>query len=1726
MIQQQLKLMKTSNMKNSISLFIALLVTLIITCCTGGTGKKSSSEQDLMTTRTLGLAYLEEFKFNEAAAEFIKFTEMAPGDKFGYANLGLTYLRMGNYPEAEKHLLKAKEIDPGDADIMLILATAYKLNDEHDKAVSELKKALSTAPAHIKVLYELSEIYSSENEEDSKIRTDYLQKLVIAAPENLVPRLNITGMLISSHEYDAALEQMEIIRKQFPEFPKEAVEYYDKTISFLHKKDEKNASLNFTIFHNYIKVTSPYQAGMIELKGPGGSNIGFPLITFDSKGMSALPQSGSILNLIKFTIVSEQAGLGNNPANTSNSVKNKTSHIESIDFDMDGDIDIYSGFYDPVSESFKHILFSNNSGKFTDITAAAGLNHDGAETSATFGDYDNDGFPDLFIIRKDGDLLYRNKGDGSFEDVTSSSHAGSIDGKMALFFDADHDGDLDLFEGTSAKNLLFRNNSDGSFTEQAEKMNLAGTEASDAAFADFDEDGDIDLFVTGAMGNSLYLNQRQSLYSNMTKEAGLINENGSDVVAVSDYNNDGFQDITILSESGKGNTIFRNLESGKFEIDKTATGALKNLRNEKIADAAYLDFDNDGLSDLFISGESTPGNERGIFLFHNEGKGSFTDASELLPEEIRSAGKFTIFDYNYDGDPDIAIVRPDGGIALLRNDGGNNNHYVKMKLVGLRAGSAKNNFFGIGAKVEIRAGDLYQSMVVTDPEFQFGLGPRQSADVIRITWTNGVPQNVLLPAADQALIEAQTLKGSCPFLYAWNGSEYAFVKDILWRSGLGMPLGIMGGNTAYAFADASDDYLKIPGEQLKEKNGKYSIQVTSELWETIYLDKLALVAVDHPASTDVYIEEQFSPPPFPGMKLFHVSNKIKPVSAVDAEGNDVLSSIITHDYKFLADFQKDRYQGTTELHDVIIDPGRHATGKNLVMYLTGWIFPTDASINVALSQSEKTKVIPPCVQVLNTKGEWETVIENISFPMGKDKTVIADLSGKFITDDHRIRIRTNMEIYWDEIFFSNGLSDAPVVTTEMEPSSADLHYRGFSAMFRKGERNGPHWFDYSRVSKEAKWRDLTGNYTRYGDVLPLLSASDNKYIIYNAGDEATISFNAGSLPDLKKGWKRDFLIRSVGWVKDGDINTAFGNTVLPLPYHGMKSYTPSASDKYPETPDLLNYNKEYNTRRVNYDDYLNSLKYKKADPSESNVTYDDITEEAGIDFRYTMGDDSYVNIIESSGSGVTVFDYNNDHLMDLYMLNGTWLKGISDEKGKKYKNTPDRLYRNNGDGTFTEVSGQSGLDDRHYSMAAGPVDYDNDGDQDLYLMNYGPNVFFRNNGNGTFTDITSALGLQGPDTLNGFTKWSVSAAYIDYNKDGRIDLLLGDFLAFDKSYDSPITPGLMPHPSEYKGQESILYEQQPDGKFRDVTKGSGLYYPDSKCMGLCVFDYDDDGDADIFQANDHHLNYMFSNNGGKFTETAMMNGVAVNSKGVGTGSMHGTPGDIDGDGLIDLLVTDLDYGALYRNKGNGIFEDVTWSSGVSWALTGKGGWGAALFDYDNDGDLDLVTANGTAEELTLQYPLLMENDGKGHFRDVGKEKGDYFRTKRSGRGLAVWDYDNDGDMDIIISHVDTMHTATLLRNNGGNSNHWLGLTLTGETPGSAIAAKVTITSGGTRQVFLNQFATSYLSYNDPRIHIGLGSNKIVDIMEISWMDGKKETYKNIQADRYISISEGKGIIEN
>jgi tetratricopeptide (TPR) repeat protein len=1182
--------------KANVLLFILLCAYAIFGCKPAGE-KDARQSTDLISIRTLGLAYLEEFKLEEAEKEFLRFIKLAPGEKLGYANLGLTYLRMGKYPEAEKQLFKALEIDPQDPDIRLILATVYQMNEEPEKAIAQLKEGLGHAPDHLKTLYQLTEVYATRSDETSlQARENYMRILVEKAPGNLVPRLNLTDMYVRQGKYDQALEQLEILRKQFPEFHKDADEYYDKTLAGLRNKDkDKKLLSNFIIFHNYLKVTTPYQAGILDLKGPGGSLIGFPVISFSQQALAQTIEFESLIDAVKFTDASSTAGLDiiSTFGEGQHDAFKFSTHVTTGDYDGDGDIDLYAGSYDPQSSTYRHYLFNNELGRLKEVTDASGLRHTGKELSAVFTDYDNDGFLDLYILREGGNLLYKNNGKGGFDEVTAKAGIGSKAGtNLAVFCDLDHDGDLDIYTADATANRLLRNNADGSFQDESARMGLSANNlnSTGAVFGDFDEDGDLDLFVVNEnTGSILYSNQRQGAFKDVAAETGLKDEVGSGSVTAGDYDNDGYLDLFITPVKPGNPAFYRNLRNGTFEKKTSLAAMFSALQEVRVHDVDFMDIDNDGYLDLCIAGESTRDQGRGFFLYHNDTKGGFADVSHILPEGLRSGRQIAVLDYNDDGDLDILLAGLNGGVHLLRNDGGNTGHYINMKLMGLRTGSAKNNYFGIGAKVELRSGDLYQSKVVTDPNVHFGIGKRTQADVIRITWTNGVPQNIFSPQSDQSLVEEQMLKGSCPFLYTWNGEEYVFVKDIMWRSALGMPLGIMGGSTAYAFADASDDYLKIPGEMLKTNNGVYSIQVTAELWETIYLDQVQLVAVDHPESIDIFVAEQFSPPPFPEYKVYPVREKRLPVSARNGMGNDVLPFIQAKDDNYLSDFKPDRYQGITEMQELILDPGPWKGADSMHLFLNGWIFPTDASINVALSQSEALKVAAPVVQVLNRQGEWITVVENMGFPMGKDKTVVVDLTGKFLSSDHRIRIKTNMEIYWDHIFFAEVMPEVPLVSNILEPAKADLHYRGFSRSYRKGGRYGPHWFDYASVDKNPRWRDLTGSYTRYGNVLPLLTASDNRYIITNAGDETSVQFSASGLPPVKPGWKRDFLIRSVGWVKDGDLNTALGQTVEPLPFHGMSAYPPASHDVFPDNAAHRRYMREYNTRKVDPDSYIRAF---------------------------------------------------------------------------------------------------------------------------------------------------------------------------------------------------------------------------------------------------------------------------------------------------------------------------------------------------------------------------------------------------------------------------------------------------------------------------------------------------------------------------------------------------------
>ena len=1168
-------------MKSVLTLTAATLVILVNGCAVQ---KKADLEiiLKMAATRNAGIAFLEENDLNEAESAFKRLIRIAPDEIMGYANLGLIYLRSRRYAEAEVQFTQALKLDHHNPDVRLNLTEVFKLTDRDEDVLRVLEETIEYSPHHSKTLYRLAQLYLRSNDAEILRRgKEYLTQVVNNLPANIAVRLQLIEILIRGGAGDTALEHLEELRRQMPKMPEESVEFFREAISMLEAFRIDDALLPAMRFHNLVKRTLLYRSGILDLESFRGPFVGSPILTFAQDASFREQAQTAIFRTIRFVDVTSDVGLDvvQSKPEQHDSNADLGAAIAVADYDLDGNPDLYVSMWAPDKNESLGLLLRNESGRFVEYSPEINPFHPGRDLQVIFADYDNDGYLDLFTANSGSNLLLRNNADaGVFHDVAASADVVDSGSSVAgLWADFDHDGDIDLYLASDTTNRFYRNNLDGTFTERSEAMGIGGGDARsrDAAFGDFDDDGDLDLYVVNEdTSNILYTNMRQGRFKDITEESGLTSRGKSGAVTVGDYNNDGSLDFFVTAlEDGKYH-LYRNTGNGTFHRETRQRELFGSLKHVAGQDAVFFDFDNDGYLDLIVVGR------RGVFLFHNDGTGKFEDVSTLLPGNTKSGSKIIAADYDYDGDLDVFIAGWDGAIRLLRNDGGNANRFLKLQLVGLRAGSGKNNYYGIGAKIEVKSEDLYQMRVSTGPTTHFGLGQRLQTDAVRILWPNGVPQNIFYQSGNERAVEEQILKGSCAFLYAWNGREYSFVTDILWRSALGMPLGIMGGTMSYAFSDSTKEYLRIPGQALKAHNGKYAIQITEELWESAYFDALKLIAIDHPETIDVFVDERFMPPPLPPLYIRKVADRRSPISAIDERHTDLLLTIGKKDDVYVSNLVPAGYQGITQQHDIILDLGDLNRDDRIVLFMNGWIFPTDAGINVAIAQSSRILVIPPHLQVLDDKGHWQTVVENLSFPMGKNKYVIIDLSDKFITDDYRVRIRTNMQIYWDYVFFTTEDIDIPIFRSTLEPISADIHYRGFSRPYRKGGRYGPHWFSYGEVTVEPKWRDLVGYYTRYGNVLPLLLESDDKYVIVNSGDEMTIEFDASRLPHLETGWTRDFLLYSDGWLKDGDLNTAKGRTVNPLPFHEMSKYPYDQDESYPQDEEHREYLETYNTREV------------------------------------------------------------------------------------------------------------------------------------------------------------------------------------------------------------------------------------------------------------------------------------------------------------------------------------------------------------------------------------------------------------------------------------------------------------------------------------------------------------------------------------------------------------------
>ena len=704
-------------------------------------------------------------------------------------------------------------------------------------------------------------------------------------------------------------------------------------------------------------------------------------------------------------------------------------------------------------------------------------------------------------------------------------------------WDADQDGDLDLLV-TRDETFLLQNNGDGTVTLR----NLDSPLLHSTQIIDIDEDGAVDVIGINESRELVLLKNERSGKIHAVENI-LPNVVVTDI-EVGDFNNDGWMDIAYLN-FGVAHIASNDLE-GHFSIRKV--GGFGTTID-------VADVDNDSRLDIIVGGDN-------FEILQASGN------STTIP----AIGSLQIVDADLDGDLDLITNGTE--YAVWHQDGTpGENEFQKIILKAILEGGQRNNALAVGGFVEVKANGTYQKHLITGPMTHIGLGGKP-ADTIRVVWPNGVPQEVIEPVPNQVFTEVQILKGSCPFLATSNDDgSWEFVTDLLWRSPLGLKI---NAQTVPPIA-ATQDWVKVRGDQLKARDGMYEIAVTAQLWETHFIDEIRLMAVDHPIGTEIFVDERFVAPVPPEYKLYAYEQVQEPVSAVDQNGKDVLHVIQERDNNRLGGFAKGVYQGIGEDHFVELDLGQ-LDNSNIDLIAQGWIRPTDTSINVASAQGSSPDPKALEVSVPNGNGEWKVVIPNAGFPAGKLKTIILEIpAGSFTNNDYRVRIATNLEIYWDRLAFATK-SATKTHTTPIKLRSADLGYMGFPQMSRTND-DAPNIPDYNNIRHGNAWRDLEGFYTRYGAVEELVSGVDDRYVIMNAGDAMCLQFDALEPP--RAGFIRDYIFFSDGWVKDGDWNTVHSRTVGPLPHHAMSGY-PYPLEERPEAllpshPDWQEYHTRYIT---------------------------------------------------------------------------------------------------------------------------------------------------------------------------------------------------------------------------------------------------------------------------------------------------------------------------------------------------------------------------------------------------------------------------------------------------------------------------------------------------------------------------------------------------------------------
>lgn len=1114
--------------------------------------------------------------FSQAGASTQNASPGAEAEAAKHNNLGVAYMNRQQQKTALEEFRKAYALAPRLYAARLNEAIALLNLQQFPEARSILSEASTREPNNPRVWYNLGLLESSLAHPDRSL-TDF-QRVVALDSGDADSHYFLGQDYMALRKYSSAITEFDAALQLDPFHASAA---FAVAQAYQRSGNSSRAREYLARFEDETqkKIATPMSANY-------GDQGKYSLVETVSSGVEPVPPTSNV----RFSDVTRESGLPTQTAPRDVSLREnaRATSLGSgacvLDFDGDGRPDI---FLVNADGSGHPALYRNlGNGRFENVTRKSGIAFSGVGMGCTAGDYDNDGRTDLAVSYDGGVALFHNEGDGRFRDVTQAAGIQTAGQAFGLtLVDYDHDGDLDLYlsrgpaSGSSpgsASNEVWRNNGNGTFTEVASQLGLDVPSSWGATASDINNDRAVDLIATAVSSPPvIYRNPREGRFLAERPWASPISP-ALGAVAF-DFNKDGWMDIAFTHASAPALSLWRNMDGRSF----TAV-SLPKLDWTRAWGLAALDYDNDGWIDLAAVGEDSTGAGH-VAILRNEGRRGFRDASKetgldkihlVRPRSIVSA------DFFGDGSPSLLITQNDGPPVLLRNTGGSRHHGLRLALHGLA-----DNKSAIGTKVTVFAGTLQQKLEVpsasgylgqSDSTLTVGLDGASRADIVRMLWPTGVLQDEidLSTNTTESITELDRKGSSCPLLFSWNGRDFEFISDMLGPGILGHWLRPGERNISNP-----EEYLKVDASSVRPKKGLLSFRLLEPMEELDYLNQVRLLAIDHPADVEVYPNTHFAMyPPFPRFQVIAARGAHPPVGAWDSQGRNVLPLLLKTDHRFVKGFTALPYDGFAKPHWLELDLGAWNPQNPLWLVLDGFTDYFSASSLYAAWQAG-LQPISPYVEALDSTGHWRRVVGDIGFPAGLERTMTANLTGKLPPGTRRIRIVTNLKIYWDRILIDNAPTSTPYRVSEIPLASAQLEYRGYPR-YVEGGTPADLSYIYDEVSATGPYAQQAGNYTRYGDVLPLLSRADEEYVIFGSGDEVALNFNPSTAPKLRPGWIRDYFFYADGFDKDMDFYAKFGGTVSPLPTHSLHFYPYPPGVGYPDDLRHLEYLLLYNTRAV------------------------------------------------------------------------------------------------------------------------------------------------------------------------------------------------------------------------------------------------------------------------------------------------------------------------------------------------------------------------------------------------------------------------------------------------------------------------------------------------------------------------------------------------------------------